>query len=204
VGNARERGADRDPVPTVYTCFTAPDPSPWMLIRTAGAPLAAVNAIRHRISELEPRRAVYDIGPLEERIDHAYAQNRVSAWLLTAFGATALALVCAGVYGTLSYAVSLRRREVALRLALGARRASVVRALIGASIRVVGVTAIAGVLLASLFTRSLSAMLYGVTPSDPATLSGAAVLVIAVAAVASLVPAVRATEVEPMRVLRGD
>jgi predicted permease len=204
VGNAREHGADRQPVPTVYTCFTSPDAAPWFLVRTAGEPLTAVAAIRRRINELEPQRAVYEIAPLEQRIGSAYAQNRLRTWLLAAFAATALGLVCAGVYGTLSYAVSLRRREVALRLALGAPRGGVVRTLMATSVRVVGFGAAAGLVLALVFTRSLSAMLYGVSPSDPATLSGVVGLVLAVAAVAALVPAARAAFVQPMRVLRDE
>ncbi len=107
------------------------------------------------------------MAPLEERIGDAYAQNRLRTWLLTLFAVTALGLVCAGIYGTLSYAVSLRRREVALRLALGALRGSVVHQLMTTSIRIVGTAAACGLVLALLFTQTLSTMLYGVTPDRP-------------------------------------
>ena len=86
--------------------------------------------------------------PLEERIGDAYAQNRLRTWLLTAFAVTALGLVCTGIYGTLSYAVSLRRREVALRLALGALRRTVVNQLMATTIRVVGTSSAVGLVLA--------------------------------------------------------
>jgi len=204
VGNARERGADRDPAPTVYTCFSAPNPAPWHVIRTSGDPMAMAETIRRKIHELEPQRSVYDVTPLESRIGDAYAQNRMRTWLLTAFAVTALSLVCAGVYGTLSYAANLRRREVALRLALGALRRSVVHQLMTTSIRIVGTSSVIGLVLALIFTQSLSTMLYGVTPTDPATLSGVLVVVVAVAFVAALVPAVRATFIQPMRALRED
>jgi putative ABC transport system permease protein len=204
VGDARETGADREPAPTVYTCFSYPYPAPWHVIRTAGDPATAAMAIRRRINELEPLRSVYDIAPLEQRIGDAYAQNRLRTWLLSLFAITALALVCAGVYGTLAYAVSLRRREVALRLALGALRTTVVRQLIGTSIRVVAIASFAGVGLALLFTRSLSTMLYGVTPTDPATFASVVAMVVTVVSIAAAVPAVRAAFVQPMRALREE
>ena len=204
VGNARELGADREPAPTVYTCFSAPNPAPWHVIRTSIEPMAMAETIRRKIHELEPQRSVYDVMPLEGRIGGAYAQNRMRTWLLTAFAMTALGLVCAGVYGTLSYAANLRRREVALRLALGALRRSVVRQLMTTSIRIVGTSALIGVVLALIFTHSLSTMLYGVTPTDPVTLSGVLVVVVAVAFTAALVPALRATFIQPMRALRED
>jgi putative ABC transport system permease protein len=204
VGDAREAGADREPAPTVYTCFSYPNPAPWHVIRTAGDPAAAVTAIRRTIRELEPLRSVYDIAPLEQRIGDAYAQNRLRMWLLSLFAITALALVCASVYGTLAYAVNLRRREVALRLALGALRTTVVRQLIDTSIRVVAVASIVGLGLALLFTRSLSTMLYGVTPADPATLTGVVAMVVTVASIAAAVPAARAAFMQPMRALREE
>jgi putative ABC transport system permease protein len=202
VGDARE--ADREPAPTVYTCFSYPHPAPWHVIRTAGDPAAAVMAIRRRIHELEPLRSVYDIAPLEQRMADAYAQNRQRTWLLSLFAVTALALVCAGVYGTLAYAVSLRRREVAVRLALGALRTTVIKQLIGTSVCVVAVASLGGLGLALLFTRSLSTMLYGVTPADPATLTAVIAVVVTVASLAAVVPAARAALMSPMRALREE
>jgi putative ABC transport system permease protein len=204
VGDAREAGADREAAPTVYTCFSYPNPAPWHVIRTTGDPAAALTSVRRTIRELEPLRSVHDIATLEERMGDAYAQNRLRTWLLSLFALTALALVCAGVYGTLAYAVSLRRREVALRLALGALRTTVVRQLIGTSIRVVAVAAAAGLGLALLFTRSLSTMLYGVTPADPATFTSVVAVVVTVAIIAAAVPAARAAFMEPMRALREE
>jgi len=204
VGDAREHGADRAPSPTVYTCFSAPNPAPWHLVRTSGEPMAMATAIRLKVRELEPQRSVYDVIPLDTRIGDAYAQNRLRTSLLTCFALTALGLVVAGVYGTLSYAVSLRRREVALRLALGALRSTVVHELMATTVRIVGMSAAIGLVLALLFAQSLTTMLYGVTPTDPATLTGVVVVVLTVAFVAALVPATRAAFVQPMRALRED
>jgi len=204
VGDARELGSDRDPVPTVYSCFSAAIPVPWFLVRTDGDPLSAAGAIRVRLKQLEPFRPVYDIAPLERQIADAYSQSHMRTVLLTLFAVTALGLVSAGVYGTLSYAVSLRRREVALHLALGALRRTVVQRLLGTTLRVVGMGCAGGLILALMFTHSLSAMLYGVSPSDPATLAGVIAIVVVVAATAALIPAARAAFVQPMRVLRED
>src|SRR5688572_13485432 len=105
----------------------APNPFPWFIARTSSEPASIGNTVRQRLARLEPLRSVYDMAPLEERIGEAYAENRMRTWLLTIFATAALGLVCTGIYATLSYAVSLGRREVALRLALGALRWSVVR-----------------------------------------------------------------------------
>lgn len=136
------------------------------------------------------------------RIDNAYAQNRLRTTLLVAFAATALLLACLGVYGTLSYLVSLRRREIGLRLALGAARAGILRQFLSLAVRVVAGAGACGLALSFASGRALSGMLYGVSPSDPVTLASVAGLVLAVATLASLVPAARAALVEPMRTLR--
>src|SRR5262249_6815737 len=138
VGDARESGLEREPVPTVYSCFSAPTPAPWFLVRTRGEPLAMVGSIRRKVHELAPLRSVYDILPLDQRIGDAYAQHRLRTVLLTAFAATALLLACLGVYGTLSYVVSLRRREIGLRGALGAPQSLIASSFVLKAVRVVG------------------------------------------------------------------
>jgi putative ABC transport system permease protein len=147
---------------------------------------------------------VYNVTPLEERIGSAYIDNRLRTTLLTAFAASALLLACLGVYGTLSYVVGLRRREVGLRLALGAGRMSILRRFVWEGVRVAAVAAAAGIVLALVMSRLVAGMLFGVTPSDPETLGAVVATVLVVAAIASLVPAARAARLEPMRVLRED
>ena len=203
VGDARERGLDRDPGPIVYTCFSAPNPTPYFLVRTHTEPAALAQAVRLKMKELEPSRAVYDIAPLEERIGDAFTQNRLRTVLLVLFALTALSLACVGLYGTLSYVVNLRRREVGLRLALGAARSDIIRQFLVQGLRVAGLACVCGLVL-SIATRALSGMLYGVSPSDPLTLSSVIAIVLVVAALAALVPATRAALVEPMRTLREE
>jgi putative ABC transport system permease protein len=204
VGDARERGLDRDPGPIVYTCFSAPTPTPYFLVRSRGEPAALAQTVRLTMKELEPARAVYDIAPLEKRIGDAFMQNRLRTVLLVLFAMTALSLACVGLYGTLSYAVNLRRREVGLRLALGAARSDIIRQFLVQGLRVASLACICGVALSLAFTRLLSNMLYGVSASDPVTLSSVIAIVLVVAGLAALVPATRAALVEPMRVLRDE
>lgn len=204
VGDARERGLAHEPGPTVYWCASAPNPTPYFLVRTRAEPSAVAQTVRLKMKELEPLRSVYDISPLEERIDEAFAENRLRTMLLVFFAVTALSLTCVGLYGTLSYLVRLRRREVGLRLALGARRRDIIQQFLKQGLRVVGLACVCGLALSFAFTRLLAGMLYGVSPSDPVTLSTVVGLVLAVAVLAALVPAVRAALVEPMQVLREE
>jgi predicted permease len=202
VGDAREQGIDRVPAPIVYSCLSAPGPTPFFLVRTSGDPLALVAAVRARMKELEPQRSVYDIAVLDERIDDAYGLRRLLALLLVAFSLSALSLASVGLYGTLSYVVGLRRREVGLRMALGALRADIVRQFLAQGLRVVGLACAGGAFLALALRRVLAGLLYGVSATDAATLLGVVALVAVVAVLASLVPALRAARLDPMRVLR--
>jgi putative ABC transport system permease protein len=203
VGNTRERGLHRAPGPTVYWCANW-NPMPYFLVRARGEPLAVAQAVRLKIKEIDPLRAVYNISPLEERIGDAFTENRLRMALLVLFAVTALSLACVGLYGTLSYVVSLRRREIGLRLALGAVRGDIIRQFLMQGLRVAGFACVCGLVLSIAFTRLLSSMLYGVSASDPMTLSIVTAIVLAVAAIASLVPAIRGAGLDPMRVLRDE
>jgi putative ABC transport system permease protein len=205
VGDAREFALNQTPVPTYYPCRTAyATPALAFLVRTRGAPAAIGEAARAKLKELEPLRAVYDVAPLAKRIGDQFAQDRLRTAALALFAGTALALACLGVYGTLSYVVSLRRREVGLRVALGARDMNIVVQFVGKALRVVAIACVAGLALSFVSARLLSGMLFGVSPSDPVTLAGVIGLVIVVAVVAALLPAVRAARVDPMQVLREE
>jgi ABC-type antimicrobial peptide transport system permease subunit len=188
----------------VYGCVSAPNPMPYFLVRTRGEPVAIAQTVRLKLKELEPLRAVYDIAPLEERIGDAFAQNRLRTILLLLFALTALSLACVGLYGTLSYTIRLRRREIGLRLALGAMRRDVIRQFLVQGLRVAVVACVCGLGLSAASARILSGMLYGVSPSDPFTLSSVIGLVLVVAALAALVPATRAALLDPIAVLREE
>jgi putative ABC transport system permease protein len=204
VGDAREEGLNQPPAPTVYSCFSAPTPFPNYLIRTAGDPMAMADAVRKRIHELEPARSVYAVMPLEQHLSDAFTEDRMRTMLLTVFAVTALALACIGLYGTLSYLGRLRQREVGVRLALGAMRGQIVGRFLLQGMRVAALGCAAGVAAAIAMSRFLRGMLYGVSVVDPATYAGVVGVILVVAVLASLAPALRAAWVEPVKVLREE
>jgi ABC-type lipoprotein release transport system permease subunit len=204
VGDAREEGVNTQPAPTVYSCFSAPNPFPNYLVRTNGDPMAMAETVRRKVHELEPARSVYGFAPLQDHLDEASSENRLRTMLLALFAATAISLACIGLYGTLSYLGRLRQREVGVRLALGAMRSQIVARFLMQGLRVAAVGCFAGLSLAVGLTRFLRGMLYGVSPLDPGTYAGVICLILAVAALASLIPALRAARVQPVEVLREE
>lgn len=202
--DAREQGLNREPGPTVYWCMSAPEPSPYFLVRTQGEPLSMTETLRRTIHRIEPARSVYDISPLAQHLSDTFAENRLRTILLTLFAVTAVSLACIGLYGTLNYFVSIRKREVGLRLALGALRTQIVRRFLWQGLGVSLLGCVAGLCLAAAFARVLAQMLYGVSTTDPGTLSGVVLLMLLVAGIASVVPALRAARVDPGQVLRDE
>jgi putative ABC transport system permease protein len=204
VADAREEGSNIPPVPTVYSCSSAPTPFPNYLVRTQGDPAQLGDTIRRRIHDLEPARSVYAIMPLTDHLADASLENRLRTTLLALFAATAVALACIGLYGTLSYLGRLRQREVGVRLALGALRSQIVARFLAQGLRVAMIGCIAGLALGLSLTHFLTGMLYGVSALDPATYAGVVCLILVVAALASLLPSLRAARTDPIKVLRDE
>ncbi|MFN7939846.1 MAG: ABC transporter permease [Bryobacteraceae bacterium] len=204
VGDARETGMERQPPAAVYLCAGSLQPGLHFLIRVRGDAASMAGTIRRKIQELEPQRSVYGLSALTDHISDAYAESRLRMFLLAFFALTAVALTSVGLYGTLSYLVSVRQREMALRMALGALRTQVARQFLSQGLRVSLAGLLAGLALAAAGGRVISGMLFGVTATDPATLAAVLVIVPAVAVLASLLPAIRAARLDPMRMLRED
>jgi putative ABC transport system permease protein len=156
------------------------------------------------MQQIEPMRSVFDIAPLEQHFSDALAENRLRTVLLSFFAFTAIALACVGLYGTVSYSVTLRRREVGLRLALGANRADILMRFLTQALSVCVVGCIIGSVLADAGSQLIASMLYGVSPSDAMTFASVFAAVLLVAAAASLLPAMRAARLDPMHVLREE
>ncbi len=203
VGDAREGGLDHEPMPTVYYCFNAPTASPNYLVRTRGDAMGMAEAVRRRVHELDPARSVYAMEPLEEHLNDAFSEDRLRTVLLTCFAATAIALACIGLYGTLNYLGRVRHREVGLRLTLGASRAQVALSFMSQGMRVTVLGCIAGALLSVAGSRLLTRMLYGVSALDVGTYLGVVCFVLSVGSLACAAPARRAANVEPVVALRG-
>jgi putative ABC transport system permease protein len=204
VGDAREDGLNTAPSPTVYWCVSAPDPSPWFLIRTHGKPMAHTQTLRAKLHQIAPARSVFNVSPLADHIDDSLAENRLRTTVLAFFAGTAISLACLGLYGTLSYLGRMRRREMGLRLAIGATRAQIVAAILGQGLRIVAIGCLAGLAMGLAASHLLAGMLYSVAATDPETYVAIVLLVILVAVVACAGPALRAASTDPVQALREE
>jgi predicted permease len=175
-----------------------------LVLRTAGDPAALTNAARSAIRELDPALAPDNVQTLATVVTGSVARPRFAASVLGAFGLSALVLAVVGVYGVLSYAMTRRRRELAVRMALGAHPGEVSRLVIGSGLRLAAIGAAVGLTAAVVGGRVLTALLYQVSPTDPATFVAVALTLLGAAAAASWLPAHRATTVSPAEVLRGE
>lgn len=202
VGNAREQGANILPVPTVYWCFSAPSPDPNYLVRVDGSPMKMADAVRRRVHELEPTRSVFAVMPLDEHLADRAAENRLLTELLVFFAAAAVLLVGLGLFATVNYVGRQRRREIGLRLAVGALPRQIVARFVGHGLRVTAVGAVLGLLLGAIGSRLLASQLYGVAPSDWPTYVTVLGLTLFVACLATTLPAVRAARVNPTEIMR--
>ncbi|HKG92908.1 MAG TPA: FtsX-like permease family protein, partial [Gemmatimonadaceae bacterium] len=186
--------------------FQSPPRSPAVMnviARTASArPAELASALRAAIGEAAPGLPPFDVRTMEERLSEQTAGARLLVLLMGAFATLALALAAVGIYGVLAYVVAQRTRELGIRAALGARPGDLVRHVLSQGLRPVlaGVAVGAAGVLA--LTRLITAMLYGVSPTDPLTLAGVAALLLAVSAAACCVPALRAARVDPQEALR--
>jgi putative ABC transport system permease protein len=178
--------------------------SSYVLIKTRGEPSLLVPAIKRIVSSLDGRVPLRDVTTMTDRVQRATAAARFRGLLFSVLGGLALVLALTGIYGVMAYHVNQRRRETAIRRALGAQASQVVRATLGVGLRLaVGGIAV-GIIGALIATRSLSTVLYRVEPNDPGVMMGIATVLAAAAALASAIPAVRAARVDPATILRDE
>ena len=175
-----------------------------VVLRTDGDPSTLINPARSVIREMDPELAVYDVQTLASVVMGSVARPRFAASILAAFGVSALVLAVVGVYGVLSFAMTRRRRELAVRIALGAHPSQVSWLVIGSGMRLAVLGVVVGVGAALAGRSVLTALLYEVTPTDPLVLAAVSVTLLGAAAAASWLPARRATTVSPAEVLRGE
>jgi putative ABC transport system permease protein len=168
-----------------------------------GSP-AAIDGVRAELRAIDPGIAVGDVRSLRAIVDGATGPTRLAMALMSAFGGIALVLAAVGIYGVVSFAVGQRTHEIAVRLALGARRASIRALVLGGALRTVGWSLLAGALAAALLSQAARTLLYAVDPLDAWTYAGAAAFLALVAFAACFVPAERAARVEPLTALRQD
>jgi putative ABC transport system permease protein len=204
-GDVLYAGLGEQPGNAIYTPF-AQTPFLWMygVVRTPGPPEVLGRAVRQAVASVDPSLDVAALRSMEHLLAESVAQPRWNVLLLSAFAGLALALAAVGVYGVISYSASQRVREIGIRVALGASRSEVVRLVTAEGLRLTAAGIAMGLLAAAAATRLLSALLFEMQPLDLPTFAGSAVLIAAVALAASLLPAARASRIDPSVALRSE
>jgi predicted permease len=182
----------------------AEHPSLIFEIRAAGDPTLLTASVRAAVAAADPELPIASIAPLSALMRDSIRQEWLLATLAVAFGLVALVLAAIGLYGVMTYAVAQRTGEIGIRRALGASRGQVIRLVLGDGLRLVSLGLLVGIPLSVIVARLLREELYGVTPTDPASVTTAVSVLIACAIIAGLIPALRASRVAPVVALRQD
>jgi predicted permease len=204
-GDSHHEGLTSAPAPTVFLLHAqAPGYITSLVVRTAGDPRAEAASIRRAIQEVDPTQAVSAVRTLEQYLDESLARPRLYAALVTSFAFLAVTLAVVGVYGLLAYVVSQRTHEIGIRMALGAARDDIFRVVLRHGVVLVVSGLAIGLIVAAGLRGLVSALLFGVTASDPVAYGSAAVLLLVAACTAAAVPAYRAARVDPIVALRDE
>jgi ABC-type antimicrobial peptide transport system permease subunit len=204
VGDTREYGLDQPARPTLYVdLLQRPGFSTTVVMRSSADPRAITASARGVLKAVAP-----DVPPRFRTFAEIYAASlgarHFNLTLVAVFGITALVLAVAGIYGVMAYSVTQRRREIGVRVALGASRGQVFRIILGQGLTTTAIGVAVGVLGALGLTRTLESLLFGVTPTDPVAFAGVIAILVAAATLACYMPARRATDADPMEALRQE
>ena len=203
VGNVHHDALARDPNPTMYVPFKQDVfSSVWILARTDGDPAQLTPLARQAVKAVDPGLPVFGLTPLSTVVSDSVADRRFSLLLLVVFAGVAVFLAAVGLYGVVAYSVSQRTQEIGVRMAIGAGRGHVLSMVLteGMKLAIVGVAI--GLIGASALSGLMSKMLFRVTPGDPLSYVVTAAVLVAIAALACYIPALRATSVDPIVALR--
>jgi predicted permease len=193
---------ERIPRTAYLDCFQRTPGAMTIAVRTSVVPTALISQARNEIRAIDTGIRFGEFRTLDEHVDESLGHERLMATLSGLFAALAVGLACVGLYGIMAYAVARRTNEIGIRMALGADRAHILRMIVGESVLLVATGVALGLPLALAAAQLVSGQLYGLKPADPGTIAGAILLLAAVAALASYIPARRATRVDPMVALR--
>jgi putative ABC transport system permease protein len=204
VGHVRSEGLEGESRGQYYAPYAQRSGSTdlFLVVRTDADPASLAPAVRGAVAGVDRDLPVYRVTTMEKLVAESLAQRRFSMFLFGVFAALALVLAVVGLYGVMSYGVAQRTHEIGLRMALGAQGRDVLRMVVGQGMWLVGAGLVLGLVGAFLLTRLMSSLLFGVSAADPLTYAGIALLLGAVALLASYIPARRATKVDPMEALR--
>jgi predicted permease len=206
VGDMRHKGVDQTGEPSMFLPHAQFQQlvSGHLIVRGVGSTASLQRIVAERVAHIDPTLALADMMPLSDVVSDAVARPRLTSLLVAAFAGLALLLAAVGIYGVVSYAVTLRARELSVRRALGAQTGDVTRMVVLDALRLGGAGVAIGVLIAFLSTRVLESLLYGVKPADPVVFASTAALLLTVTALAALLPAVRASRVSPAEAMRNE
>lgn len=205
VGDAREQNLAKDAQPVVYWCGLLPFyPAAAQLIRVQPGRGVTITNIREAIREIEPGRAVYAAASLPEVLARSLSQPRLNAILLGLFAAMALALAAVGLFGMLAQFVAQKRREIGLRMALGAQPTQVFGQVLRYSASTTGIGITVGLAVALGLTRFIAALVFGIESRDPMTFAIVPLVIVVVAGTATMIPARRAVGIDPVTALRDE
>jgi putative ABC transport system permease protein len=203
VGDIKDLDLDRVPRPSFYFPYAQ---APWnymgVVLRVAGEPTALASAAHDEVMKLDPAQPVFNVKTVERMIHERSSPKRIMTAMMGAFAGTALLLAAVGLYAVMAYAVSQRTHEIGVRLALGARDGDILRLITGQGLKLTLAGLALGMIGAFALTRVMAPLLYGVTATDPLTFIMISSSVAGVALLACLIPARRATKVDPMVALR--
>jgi predicted permease len=190
----------RDPAPpTMYVPYSQTRAGSAMIeVRTAGDPTKVTSGVREAVRQVEPNLPMMDVSTQLEQVERRFAQEKIFAQAYTLFGGLALVVASIGLFGLMSYAVARRTNEIGIRMALGAQRGHVLRQVLIESMILVAIGVAIGVAGALGTGRFVSTLLFGLDPTDIATIATATVVMSAVSALAGYLPARRASRVDPM------
>jgi putative ABC transport system permease protein len=205
VSDIKTQGLHRPPYSEIYrTTAQLPSDDAQLLIRTKADPETLATAVREEMGRIDRDIPLRLVRTMEGVIADTLWRARLSAWLLGLFAALAAVLAAAGLYGVMSYAVSQRKRELGLRMALGAEAGAILRLVLGEGFKLTVVGLALGLITASTLSRFLRSQLFGVSAADPLTYAGVALLLALVALIACYLPARRAAKVDPLAALKHE
>jgi putative ABC transport system permease protein len=173
-----------------------------LLVRSSGDPVSVIGSVRREVQSLDGRLLLTNVGTVSALIDNSLWAPRIAAGLLSAFGLLALGLASIGIYGVMAYTVTQRTREIGIRIALGAARASVLGMVVRQGMTLVVAGVVCGLLGAVAVTRFAAAVMFGVNPTEPMTFAAVTALLLVTALLACLIPSRRAARVDPVVALR--
>jgi predicted permease len=205
VGDTKVRDLKADAIPVLYAAYDQMSISyETFVVRTTATPSTVLRAVQQAVAQVDPTIPVFAAGTFVDALRHSVAAPRLYAAVVAAFAIVALVLAVIGIYGVLAYTVRERRRELGIRVALGAREGQVVGMVVGQGVRLAAAGLLLGFAVALLGGRVLATLLYGVRPDDPPTYEAVSVGLILVAALASWLPARRAAVIDPVIAMRPE